>query len=640
MTTTVKTFADFDVDPLICKALDQLGITTPFPIQELTLPLALSNADLIGQARTGTGKTLAFGIPILQKVATDRNATQALVIVPTRELCLQVHDDLTAAGAKRGVTAVAAYGGRAIDPQSEAIAGGAEVVVGTPGRLLDLMRRGLLNLSTVSTLVLDEADEMLDMGFLPDVEQLIEACATDRQTMLFSATMPSEVVALARRYMSKPTFMRADVEESRVAPDTRQHFFAVHRMDKPALVTRILATEERGRSVIFTRTKRMADMLVKDLRDAGLNAAAIHSDLRQEAREKTLARFRSGKIDIMCATEVAARGLDIDEVTHVINYDCPDDEKMYLHRIGRTGRAGARGVAVTLAIWNELARLDMIKKALDISEPTLEAFSTSDVLDELFPKPPSAKSGYPDVDGAPAAEANASDTVASDAAAPSRRRRSGAAPKSDRRPTSQSKRGPRPADARPSPDHSDQVLSRRRVRRRERPSEDPAQTTTGANEQQPASPPAAGAGGDSAPAPTPRTRRRRSAVTPADSATAEGRAGQQPTAPAHDAPRPSADAPAPSARQAERDAAPPQGSKGRQSKRGGRRSRRDRDGRGQRSPSTGRHTDRTEADDHAREKASDATGPARQSPTRPDATTARGSGSPRLRRPFRITHLP
>ncbi|HEX6256705.1 MAG TPA: DEAD/DEAH box helicase [Euzebyales bacterium] len=385
MTTDVRTFQDLGVDDAVVRALADADIVSPFPIQELSLPMALAGADLIGQARTGTGKTLAFGIPLVQRLDPQADHTQALVVVPTRELCLQVHDDLTMAGATRGVKVVAAYGGRAIDPQSEAIAAGAPIVVGTPGRLLDLCRRRLLDLSRCTALVLDEADEMLDMGFLPDVEQLIERCPTQRQTLLFSATMPSEVVKLARRYMDKPTFMRTEVEQQQhVAPETRQHFFACHRLDKPAVVARILAAPGRGRTLIFTRTKRMADVLASELRDRGIDAGVIHSDLRQEARERALAKFRKGRIDVLCATEVAARGLDIDEVTHVINYDCPDDERMYLHRIGRTGRAGAAGIAVTLAVWNELARLDMIKKALDIDQPTHEVLSTTPMLDDLF----------------------------------------------------------------------------------------------------------------------------------------------------------------------------------------------------------------------------------------------------------------
>ena len=619
MTTTVKTFADFGVDPLICQALESLGITTPFPIQELTLPLALSGADVIGQARTGTGKTLAFGIPILERISTETNATQALVIVPTRELCLQVHDDLNATGSKTGATVVAAYGGRAIDPQSEAIAGGAEIVVGTPGRLLDLVRRGVLHLSTVTTLVLDEADEMLDMGFLPDVEQLIEACAEERQTLLFSATMPSQVVALARRYMRKPTFMRADVEESHVAPATRQHFFAVHRMDKPAVVARILATPERGRCVIFTRTKRMADMLVKDLREAGLNAAAIHSDLRQEAREKTLSRFRAGKIDVMCATEVAARGLDIDDVTHVINYDCPEDEKMYLHRIGRTGRAGAEGVAVTLAIWNELARLDMIKKALDIGEPTLEVFSTSDVLDDLFPLPVPAQEDH---DGDVARESRqptARGRKARQAAAPAERPASTSADTEDEEPTvvrrrtrSRSRASDAAASGSPgdtgsapdvSVDESDEAtLRRRRVRRRStRPATtSPPRDGEAPDSQRPVAADAAELGDDSQQTPA-------TEPEPTPARSSSNRSGRQPGRRTRANQR-------------------PKGSRRGRSGRGGRRGQRDAGGR--------------RPADHRADPAdaSSSVAAAAQAPL--DAKAARGPGKPGLRRPLRIAHLP
>ncbi|WP_205745906.1 DEAD/DEAH box helicase [Egibacter rhizosphaerae] len=394
--TTIQTsgasFADLGVDQPIVDALAREGITAPFPIQEQTLPLALSGADVIGQARTGTGKTLAFGIPLLQRIDPEARTPRALVVVPTRELCLQVYEDLARAGAGRGITPVAIFGGRAIEPQAQALRDGAQVVVGTPGRLLDLMSRGALTLRDVRGLVLDEADEMLDMGFLPDVEQLVQACPTDRQTLLFSATMPSEVVGLARRYMSKPTFMRADVEEAQVAPATDQYFLSCHRLDKPAVLARILDAPGRGLALVFTRTKRMADTLVDELAQHGKQAEAIHSNLRQEARERTLQKFRDGKIDVLCATEVAARGLDIPEVTHVVNYDCPDDEKMYLHRIGRTGRAGAAGVAVTLAVWNELARVEVIKKALGVDTPTHEVFSTSPELEALFDLPPRQQS--------------------------------------------------------------------------------------------------------------------------------------------------------------------------------------------------------------------------------------------------------
>ena len=386
-TVPPKTFADFGVDPALASALADQDIVNPFPIQELTLPMALKGADVIGQARTGTGKTLAFGLPLLQRVDPDRAVTQALVITPTRELCMQVTEDLTI-GRERGLTTTPVYGGVPLDPQTDALRKGSHVVVGTPGRLLDHLNRGNLDLSRVTELVLDEADEMLDMGFLPDVERLIEACTGERRhTMLFSATMPNEIVRLARRYMSHPTFLRAASDESDVAPTVEQHFFLVHRMDKPRVLARLLQTPERGSVYVFTRTKSMADRLTSELGDLGVPAIAIHGDLRQATREKNMDRFREGKADVLVATEVAARGLDVENVTHVVNYDCPDDEKMYLHRIGRTARAGNEGVAVTFATFNEVDRLNVIRKAVDADREIEEIFSTSDLLTDRFELP-------------------------------------------------------------------------------------------------------------------------------------------------------------------------------------------------------------------------------------------------------------
>ncbi len=385
--TTETTFRDLGVHDALCDALEAKAIVHPFPIQELTLPHALAGNDLIGQARTGTGKTLAFGLPLLQRLDRSSPGTKALVIVPTRELCVQVHADLTI-GEALGITSISVYGGVGYDEQTEALTSGAHVVVGTPGRLLDQLDRGNLDLSGITQLVLDEADEMLDMGFLPDVERLIEACPTEgRHTMLFSATMPTEIVRLGRRYMNQPTFTRAEQRDVDTAPTVRQHFFQVHRMDKPRVLARILQSPERGGVFVFVRTKHMADRLVRELDELGTKAIAIHGDLRQTTRESNLARFRSGKADVLVATEVAARGLDVDGVTHVVNYDCPDDDKMYLHRIGRTARAGQAGVAVTFAEFNEADRLNVIRKAVGADEPTVEVFSTSDELTKRFDLP-------------------------------------------------------------------------------------------------------------------------------------------------------------------------------------------------------------------------------------------------------------
>jgi superfamily II DNA/RNA helicase len=381
------TFRDLGVDAALCDALEAKGITHPFPIQAMTLPMALAGSDLIGQARTGTGKTLAFGLPLLQRIDTSDRFTQALIVVPTRELCVQVYEDLTI-GRARGITSIAVYGGTPYEEQTAALEGGVHVVVGTPGRLIDHLNRGTLDLSKVRALVLDEADEMLDMGFLPDVERLIESCPTDRHTMLFSATMPTEIVRMGRRYMVSPTFTRADLTEGETAPNVDQHFMQVHRMDKPRLLARLLQAPERGNVYVFVRTKHMADRLVEELGELGAEAIAIHGDLKQATREKNLDRFRAGKVSVLVATEVAARGLDVDNVTHVVNYDCPEDEKMYLHRIGRTARAGRAGVAVTFVEHSEVERANLIRRAIDrIDLEVTPIFSTSPELTQLFDLP-------------------------------------------------------------------------------------------------------------------------------------------------------------------------------------------------------------------------------------------------------------
>lgn len=382
-----ETFRDLGVDAALCDALEAKGITHPFPIQAMTLPMALAGDDLIGQARTGTGKTLAFGLPLLERIDPGVQETQALVIVPTRELCVQVHEDLSI-GSTLGIRSIPVYGGTPYEEQTEALEGGVHVVVGTPGRLLDHLNRGTLDLSHVRVLVLDEADEMLDMGFLPDVERLIEACPTERHTMLFSATMPTAIVRMGRRYMISPTFTRADQSEGETAPKVDQHFMLVHRMDKPRLLARVLQARDRGNVYVFVRTKHMADRLVEELADLGSEAIAIHGDLRQTTRERNLERFRDGKVSVLVATEVAARGLDVQNVSHVVNYDCPEDEKMYLHRIGRTARAGRAGVAVTFVEHQEAERANLIRRAIDRTDLEVrETFSTSPELIELFDLP-------------------------------------------------------------------------------------------------------------------------------------------------------------------------------------------------------------------------------------------------------------
>ncbi|WP_235495108.1 DEAD/DEAH box helicase [Geodermatophilus sp. Leaf369] len=376
-------FSDFDVHPDVVAALAENGITRTFAIQELTLPLALAGNDLIGQARTGTGKTLGFGVPMLQRVSPPAEGgdgvPQALVVVPTRELCVQVSRDLGAAGAKRGIRVQAIYGGRAFEPQVSALQAGVEIVVGTPGRLLDLAQQGHLILGKVKVLVLDEADEMLDLGFLPDIERILAMVPDKRQTMLFSATMPGPIVTLSRSFMSQPTHIRAHGnDEGSTVPQTTQYIYRAHNLDKPELLSRVLQSRDRGLVMVFCRTKRTAQKVSDDLVERGFAAAAVHGDLGQGAREQALRAFRAGKVDVLVATDVAARGIDVTGVSHVVNYQCPEDEKTYVHRIGRTGRAGSTGVAVTLVDWDDIPRWQLINKALglDFTDPP-ETYSTS-----------------------------------------------------------------------------------------------------------------------------------------------------------------------------------------------------------------------------------------------------------------------
>ncbi|MGV9711775.1 DEAD/DEAH box helicase [Gordonia sp. NPDC003424] len=409
-THTSPTFAELGVDDRIVAALAADGKTHTFAIQELTLPLALAGDDLIGQARTGMGKTFGFGVPLLHRLlhteanglrALD-NTPRALVIVPTRELCLQVTGDLEVAakgldvtlanGETRPLAITSIYGGRPYESQIAELRAGVDVVVGTPGRLLDLAQQGHLILGKVAILVLDEADEMLDLGFLPDIERIMSALPTPRQTMLFSATMPGPIVTLARTFLTQPTHIRAEhANDSAVHERTTQFVFRAHALDKAELVARILQADGRGATMIFTRTKRTAQKVADDLAERGFSVGAVHGDLGQIAREKALKKFRSGAIDVLVATDVAARGIDIDDVTHVINYQCPEDDKTYVHRIGRTGRAGRTGTAITLVDWDELHRWELINSALKLDVPDpVETYSTSEHLQSDLGVPASA----------------------------------------------------------------------------------------------------------------------------------------------------------------------------------------------------------------------------------------------------------
>ncbi|WP_330307149.1 MULTISPECIES: DEAD/DEAH box helicase [unclassified Streptomyces] len=377
----------------------------------MTLPVALSGTDVIGQAKTGTGKTLGFGLPLLERVTVPADveagraqpeqltdAPQALVVVPTRELCTQVTNDLLTAGKVRNVRVLAIYGGRAYEPQVEALKKGVDVIVGTPGRLLDLAGQKKLNLKHIKALVLDEADEMLDLGFLPDVEKIMNMLPARRQTMLFSATMPGAVIGLARRYMSQPTHIRATApdDEGVTVANTAQFVYRAHNMDKPEMVARILQADGRGLAMVFCRTKRTAADLADQLQQRGFASGAVHGDLGQGAREQALRAFRNGKVDVLVCTDVAARGIDVEGVTHVINYQSPEDEKTYLHRIGRTGRAGAKGIAITLVDWDDIPRWQLINKALELNfnDPP-ETYSTSPHLFEELSIPAGTKGVLP-----------------------------------------------------------------------------------------------------------------------------------------------------------------------------------------------------------------------------------------------------
>ncbi|GAB7040744.1 MULTISPECIES: DEAD/DEAH box helicase [Catenuloplanes] len=380
------TFAELGVRDETVAALAAAGIERAFAIQEYALPIALRGSDMIGQAPTGTGKTFAFGLPLIDRVFAPAEGgdglPQALVVVPTRELGLQVAKDLALAGKGRGVRVLPIYGGVAYEQQTDPLKAGVEILVGTPGRLMDLAKQKKLRLDRIRALVLDEADRMLDLGFLDDVEKILAMLPEDRQTMLFSATMPDPIVTLARRFLRHPVTVHAGhTVETGPSPQTLQVAYRTHPMNKIEMVARILQARGRGLTMIFTRTKRAADRLSEDLDFRGFAVAAVHGDLGQGARERALRAFRAGKIDVLVATDVAARGLDVSGVTHVINYDCPEDPDTYTHRIGRTGRAGATGVAVTFVDWEDMPRWHLIDKSigLDMREPP-ETYHTSPYL--------------------------------------------------------------------------------------------------------------------------------------------------------------------------------------------------------------------------------------------------------------------
>lgn len=359
----MTSFDDLALSPAVRGAVAALGYEEPSPIQAQTIPLLMQGRDVLAQAQTGTGKTAAFAIPIAERVDVPRREVQALILLPTRELAMQVAEAVYALGGARGVTVLPVYGGQAYDRQLRGLRDGVHVVVGTPGRVMDHIRRGTLNLSTVRTVVIDEADEMLDMGFVEDIEFILGQVPEERQIALFSATVPRRIEMLADRYLRAPARVTIS-QETRTAPQTRQFFVEVPQRSKLDALTRILDLESPQSAIIFCRTKRDVDELAGHLQARGYTTAAIHGDVNQAQRERLLLAFRDHRADILVATEVAARGLDIPDVTHVINYDIPDDADAYIHRVGRTGRMGRAGEAITFVTPREGRLLQSIERQI------------------------------------------------------------------------------------------------------------------------------------------------------------------------------------------------------------------------------------------------------------------------------------
>ena len=358
----VQGFRALGVSAEVEQALASRGIVEPFRIQSLVVPDALAGRDVLGRAPTGSGKTLAFGLPLVERIPPDGGAPAALVLVPTRELALQVTEELSRLGAPKGLRAEAAYGGAPVAAQAKRLKG-AELVVATPGRLHDLVQRRLLSLERIRVLVLDEADRMLDMGFLPQVERIVQRLPRKRQTMLFSATLDGEVGELARAYTLNPSRFEAELPSQHAHGDVAHEFVAVTPSDKLDRLVELLETD-RGLALVFVRTKRGADRLAHKLRGRGVEAAAMHGDMTQGARERALEHFRVGRVKTLVATDVAARGLDLDEISHVINYDPPEDTKGYVHRVGRTGRAGRSGQGITLVLPEQQAEVSRVADML------------------------------------------------------------------------------------------------------------------------------------------------------------------------------------------------------------------------------------------------------------------------------------
>jgi superfamily II DNA/RNA helicase len=378
---SVTTFRDLGLKAEIVDALAAQGIDEPFPIQAATIADALESRDVCGKAKTGSGKTLAFGLPMLQTVtAATPGHPKALVLVPTRELAKQVVDVLSPIGKEIGARVAAFYGGTSMERQIRTLRRRIEVAVATPGRLIDLLERNELDLDEVSILVVDEADRMADMGFLPQVEWILRKVPDDRQTLLFSATLDREVDVLVRRYMRDPVRHEV-VSETQTVDEMMHRFLKVHELDRVKVLAAIAAGV--ARTMVFVRTKRGADKLVSQLKREGVHAAAIHGDLRQTARERALKDFAQGNHGVLVATDVAARGIHVDDVDVVVHYDPPEEHKAYVHRSGRTARAGNEGIVATFVLWNQELEVERLQRRLGMREPIIEVFSNDPRLGDL-----------------------------------------------------------------------------------------------------------------------------------------------------------------------------------------------------------------------------------------------------------------
>ena len=383
------TFEALGVSRDIVDALERDGIVAPFPIQTLTIADGLAGRDICGKAKTGSGKTLAFGIPLLERVGkAEARQPTALVLVPTRELANQVYEVLAPLAKLVGRRVKAVYGGVGFEPQINALRKGVDVIVGTPGRLIDLMERKEVSFAAVQVLVLDEADRMADMGFMPQVQKILYRIESEHQTMLFSATLDGAVKVVVNRYMHDPVFHEVESDEPTVE-EMEHRFLYVHEMDKVKVLAAI--THGVDRTLVFCDTKRGADRLVSKLRHEGVSAVPIHGDLRQGAREQALADFMSGKVPVLVATDVAARGLHVEGIDVVVHYDPTDDQKTYLHRSGRTARAGESGVAVTLMLWNQENAVRVVQRRLGLAIPWVEVFSNDPRLADLKAWDPAAE---------------------------------------------------------------------------------------------------------------------------------------------------------------------------------------------------------------------------------------------------------